>query len=194
METFDMQKLMTSITYLDRIADGKNPVNNTPVPDDSILNDPNIIRCMFFVKEVLEAVKRNSGVVGGKNKEPAKMDFPFDVLSAFEYKEDKPITKLVDQFNEMVDVNIYKKLTYKPIRDWLKAKEYLEEQYFEKYHKNILIPTEKGKKLGIVSEERISITRPDYIVLIYTKPAQEFIVNNIENILNGEVVLEDEVL
>lgn len=187
MDSFDMHKLKTAITYLDRIADGKNPVNNQQATEDSVLNDPNVIRCMFFVKEVLESVKRNGGVIGGKSKASLKMEFPIDILKNFEYKSDKPITKLVEQFNESIDDDIYKKLSYKTITDWLKAKDFLVEKYSEKYQKNITIPTEKGVGIGIISEERSSMRGTDYIAIIYTKSAQEYIVNNIELIIYGEV-------
>lgn len=59
----DMQKLEVAMKYIERIADGKNPVNNKPMEEDSVLNNPNVIRCMYFVKEVLTAVKENDGVL-----------------------------------------------------------------------------------------------------------------------------------
>uniref|UniRef100_UPI004056D374 hypothetical protein n=1 Tax=Agathobacter sp. TaxID=2021311 RepID=UPI004056D374 len=57
METIDLKKLDVAIKYIERIADGCNPVNNIPVGEDDVLNNPNVIRCMYFVKEVLEAVR-----------------------------------------------------------------------------------------------------------------------------------------
>ncbi|CBK74998.1 hypothetical protein CIY_23470 [Butyrivibrio fibrisolvens 16/4] len=62
----DINKLDTAILYLQRIADGKNPVNNMPAESDSVLNNPNVIRCMYFTKEILEEVKRNGGNIGKK--------------------------------------------------------------------------------------------------------------------------------
>ena len=64
----DIKKLDTAILYLQRIAEGNNPVNNMPAEEDSVLNNPNVIRCMYFVKEVLEEVKRNDGFIGKKPK------------------------------------------------------------------------------------------------------------------------------
>ena len=188
MESFDINKLMTAITYLDRIADGKNPVNNQLALDDTILNDPNVIRCMFFVKEILESVKRNGGVVGSRRKAPPKPDFPVEVLKDFEYRGDKPITKVVEQINEKIDGDIYRKLTYKVITDWLKANNYLVEQYSEKYQKKVTMPTDKGNGIGIVSEERVSSRGDNYLAILYTKQAQEFIVNNIVFIIDGVVI------
>ena len=112
MELVDVKKLETAILYVQRIADGKNPVNNMPANEDSILNNPNVTRCMFFVKEVLEEVRHNDGYIGRKAKKIVKQPFPVENLAEFVYKEDKPITKLVGQFNEMADMDIYKKLRY----------------------------------------------------------------------------------
>ena len=39
----DMQKLEVAMKYIERIADGKNPVNNKPTEEDSVLNNPNVV-------------------------------------------------------------------------------------------------------------------------------------------------------
>ena len=54
------KKLEIAILYLQRITEGRNPVNNMPVDEDSVINNPNVVRCMSFIKEVLE------GYIGGK--------------------------------------------------------------------------------------------------------------------------------
>lgn len=51
MEKIDLNKLDVAIKYVQRIADGFNPVNNQPAEQDSVLNNPNVIRCMFFSSE-----------------------------------------------------------------------------------------------------------------------------------------------
>lgn len=92
MESVDMKKLETAIVYLQRISDGNNPINNLPADEDSVLNNPNVIRCMFFVKEILEEVKRNNGYIGKKAKKSDRMDFPIEVLRSFIYREDNNFT------------------------------------------------------------------------------------------------------
>lgn len=187
MESIDMKKLETAIVYLQRIADGKNPVNNMPAEDDEVLNNPNVIRCMFFVKEILEAVKRNNGYIGKKPPKSDKPEFPTEVLSSFLYKEDTSITKFVGQINELIDVNVYKKLNYKTILQWLKHNGFLMEEFNQEFDKNVTVPTEKGIKLGIRTERRNSSRGVDYILVIYGKQAQEYIVQNMKAILSGEV-------
>lgn len=54
MEVVDTKKLEIAIQYLHRITEGRNPVNNIPVDDDSVIKNPNVVRCMLFIKEVLE--------------------------------------------------------------------------------------------------------------------------------------------
>lgn len=186
MEAIDVKKLETAIIYVQRIADGNNPVNNMPAEDDSVLNNPNVIRCMFFVKEVLEEVKRNNGCIGRKVQKSDKADFPIEILAAFSYREDAAISKFVGQINEMIDANIYQKLCYKRILQWLKMNGFLTEEFRQELNKKITLPTEKGTQLGIRAERRSSSKGEGYMLLIYGKQAQEYIVQNMRAILSGD--------
>ena len=187
METIDMQKLERAIVYLERIADGKNPVNNLPAEEDSVLNNPNVIRCMFFVKDVLEQVKQNNGHIGKKKSKSERMEFPTEMVKNFSYKEDLPITKFVAQLNEGIDDYIYKKINVKQITDWLKLNDFLQEEHNSELNKKVTVATSKGAQLGIRSEIRISSNRMRYMGVIYGKQAQEYICHNIEKLVNGEV-------
>ena len=64
MMTIDMNKLENVILRINRIVDGYDPVSNQPAEMDSVLNNPEMIRCMFFVKNVLEEVRANGGQIG----------------------------------------------------------------------------------------------------------------------------------
>ena len=66
------EKLEKAIIYVDRIANGCNPVNNSPLTNDSVLNNPNVIRCMYFIKDILKEVYDNGGVISKKNKNITK--------------------------------------------------------------------------------------------------------------------------
>ena len=154
-----------------------------PASEDAVLNNPNVTRCMFFVKEVLEGVRRNDGYIGRKAKKTGSKPFPIENLAGFVYREDKTITKLVEQLNEMADLNLYKKLKYTTILSWLKENDFLQEAYNEELKKRITLPTEKGAQIGIRSEKRRG-QYGEFMVVIYSKTAQEYIVNNIKNILD----------
>jgi len=187
MEQIDMNKLDIAIKYIQRIAEGNNPVSNTPVEEDAVLNNPNVIRCMFFVKDVLEEVRRNEGVIGGKKAKTKKEPFPFDLLYKFEYQEDKSIAHLLTQIHALAEGMEIKKISPQTITTWLKNAGYLTVEYSVEVGKESTIPTEKGKLLGIYSEVR---TYPSntYLAVIYNRNAQEFLVNNLEKIVNGEII------
>ena len=59
MKKIDLMKLDVAIKYVERIADGCNPVDNVPLENNNVLNNPNVIRCMYFIKEVLEEKVQN---------------------------------------------------------------------------------------------------------------------------------------
>lgn len=104
MDQIDIKKLKSAFIYAQRIADGHNPINNLPIGDDTIINDPNVIRCMYFIKEVLQKVYDNNGIIDGVIKKSNKADrnFPYEVLTKFEYREDKGINKLIEQIYEPI--------------------------------------------------------------------------------------------
>ena len=62
MESIDLNRLKTAITYAERIADGKNPVTNAPAREEDVINNPNVIRCMFFIRDVLRQVVSAGGI------------------------------------------------------------------------------------------------------------------------------------
>ena len=185
MEIVDTKKLETAILYLKRITEGHNPVNNMPVEDDSVINNPNVVRCMFFVKEVLEELKRNDGYIGRRprtNKDTGKQDYPLDALLDFHYTGDKSITKLVDQLNSLADMTIYKKITYPPITAWLKQNGYLADEQGAGNGKKRTITTDKGAEIGIKSEPRKDSKGVEYLYITYDRTAQELIVANMDKI------------
>lgn len=181
MEVVDAKKLETAILYLQRITEGKNPVNNMPAEEGDIINNPNVVRCMFFVKEVLEELKRNDGYIGRRprtNRDDSKKEYPLEALEAFRYTGDKPISKLVGQFNEYADMTVYQKLVYNPVKQWLLENGYLVEEQKAGSEKRITRPTDKGTEAGIKSEMRTSPRGGSYLYITYGQKAQEMIVEN----------------
>lgn len=183
MGEIDLKKLETSIEYLKRMAEGKNPINNESLENESILNDPNVIRCLYFVQDVLKQVYDADGKIQVSKK---KKNFPVTHVENFEYRKDLSITHFIEQLNETLDESVYKELSYTKITAWLKLTGYL--NVVEDWdNKNKTIPSDKGRQLGIYTEERESMQGRKYEAVIYNKDAQEFIVKNMANILDGIV-------
>lgn len=185
MEMIDSEKLDRALIYLDRIANGNNPVSNLPVEEDTVLNNPNVIRCMYFVKEVLQEVKRNGYAVGAKGKKQAKKDFPYEVLNQYRYYEDTTITKVLGQINQMIDTEVYKKIKVNSVMNWFVDNNYLYEELDEKTRKKKRKATEKGYQIGIRNENR-EFNGREYLAVVFSKQAQEFIVNNLQQMIDRE--------
>lgn len=187
MEVVDTRKLEIAIQYLQRISEGHNPVNNIPVDDDSVIKNPNVVRCMLFIKEVLEEVKRNDGYIGRRprtNRDSSKQEYPLEALKEFRYSEDKSVTRLVDQINNLADMTVYQRITYIPITAWLKQNGYLGEEQTEENGKKRTVVTDKGRETGIKSELRRNAKDQEYVYITYGRTAQEFIVSNMDKILS----------
>lgn len=189
MEVVDVKKLETALQYIKRITEGKNPVNNMPAEDDSIINNPNVLRCMFFVKEVLEEVQKNEGYIGRKpkkQKDADKEEFPVACLDKFEFVENKPISRFTDQLNSYIDTSIYKKVTYRQIRQWLIDNGYLKEVLNQDAGRTEFIATAKGSKLDIGTVTNVDANGRKSNYATYGKKAQEYVVANMDKILKAQ--------
>ena len=184
MKQFDQTKLDVAIKYVERIADGCNPVNNTPLENDDVLNNPNIIRCMYFIKDVLEEVRNNGGMVGGKNGKEPTLPFPTEILEHFTYIEDKSITHVLNQIYEPIaDMNV-KKVSVVKVTAALKEDGYLLDEPNPETGKTRKVPSAKGKELGIYLVEREYNGRM-YESVTYNKNAQEYVVELIRKLAEG---------
>jgi len=176
MKQFDRAKLEVAIKYVERIADGCNPVNNVPLENDSVLNNPNIIRCMYFIKEVLEEVQNNGGIIGGKQGKESMRPFPLEILDDFTYKEDKSITHVLHQVYEPIEEMNVKKISVTKVTAALKEEGYLLDEPSPETGKTRKVPSKRGKELGIYMVER-EFNGRTYQSIVYNREAQEYVVN-----------------
>ena len=184
MKQFEQSKLDVAIKYVERIAEGHNPVNNIPLENDDVLNNPNIIRCMYFIKDVLEEVRRNDGIIGGKSSKEPTLPYPTEILDNFTYSEDKSITHVLNQIYEpIVDMNV-KKVSVTKVTAALKEEGYLLDEPNPETGKTRKVPSIKGRELGIYIVEREYNGRM-YESVTYNRNAQEYVVNLIRR-LAGE--------
>ena len=67
MAEFDSIKLEKAVEYVKRMAEGKNPVNNEMVEEDSVINNPNVVSCQFcgryFIPKTRKVTKYCDSIV-----------------------------------------------------------------------------------------------------------------------------------
>ena len=63
----ELETLKRAKMYVDKLANGVNPLNDEHVKDDDVINNVRISRCLFYVSSVLSKVIDNGGEVNQKN-------------------------------------------------------------------------------------------------------------------------------
>ena len=172
MKEIDLKKLETAIIYTDRIANGKNPVTNKDVYDDTVIHNPNVIRCMFFIRDILQEVRDNNGIISGSSSR-ARIQFPLEVVSDFRYEKDLSISQFVAQLKDLCENPKAVKLSPQIFTDWLRKNGYLAQITNKFTGENETVITPEGEAFGLYTEERSSGYGRSYHVIIYTRKAQE---------------------
>jgi len=176
----NLELLKHAKNYIEKMANGINPLTDENVPDNDIINNVRISRCLFYINGVLGEVLSNGGITNNKTKK-----IPFNIskeeINKYQYSdEDLSISKIVKRINELVSKENMTKLKATEVCNWLINIGLMMEGTL--YGKKVKRPTEKGKIIGMYVEHRIG-THGDYDIILYKKGAQKFIIDNIENLL-----------
>ena len=54
----NQKRIRVAIEWINKLADGINPIDGSIIPDSDIVNNVHISRCLFFVSNMLENVDR----------------------------------------------------------------------------------------------------------------------------------------
>ena len=58
----DLDRIKYVKNYIYKMANGTNPITDTPVADDEIINNIDISRCLFYVNDLLQKIIDNGGI------------------------------------------------------------------------------------------------------------------------------------
>ena len=61
LETLERAKI-----YMEKLANGINPIDGSVIPDEDVVNNVRLSRCFFYVSDVLRQVIENGGVTPQK--------------------------------------------------------------------------------------------------------------------------------
>ena len=65
LETLERAKM-----YMEKLANGINPIDGSTIPDEDVVNNVRLSRCFFYVADVLRQIIDNGGVA--PQKKPKK--------------------------------------------------------------------------------------------------------------------------
>ncbi|MBQ8540523.1 MAG: hypothetical protein IJ435_03505 [Clostridia bacterium] len=181
----EVELLERAKVYMEKLANGIDPISDTEVRDDDCINNVRLSRCFFYVADVLGKVIENGGTVTARKK-PGTIPFAITDEQLVNYEfSDNPIalSEIAKRINALVNGENMKKLTYNHLADWLMSIDMLE--YATKGDGSMTKhPTEAGKRMGIGVEKRQGM-RGEYLTVVYNKQAQHFIVDNMDAVLDS---------
>lgn len=179
----ELDKIARAKMYMDKLANGINPLTDKDVAIDDVVNNVRISRCMFYVSDILRQILDNKGKF--KVEIPNKPPFAItsEQLKNYEFS-DTPIsvTEIAKKINSLIDNCSIKELKTTSITNWLVEIDMLK-NITNATGKTAKRPTENGYNLGITTEDRISRYGVAYTVVIYNRNAQQFILDNIDAVI-----------
>lgn len=172
--------------YMEKLISGINPIDDMPISNDSIINNEKMKNCFRYIANVLEFYEEVLESTPGKRHIYQKK-MPFDLsmverLNIPVSNDYLKISEFTNNINTLVDENFTKSLKSSSINEWLMRKGFLEEVVTKdgKHHK---WPTEAGMEIGIKKEKFLSKDNFPYYVVLYGREAQQFIADNIGEII-----------
>ena len=57
----ELETMQRAKMYLDKLAQGIDPISGQEIPNDSVLNNVRLARCFFYVSGILDQVIANGG-------------------------------------------------------------------------------------------------------------------------------------
>lgn len=177
----ELETMQRAKMYLDKLVQGIDPITDRAVPEDSVMNNVRISRCLHYVSGVLEQVIANGGVVGKKER-------------SVEFSITRPqmahiqLTQFPVGINEFAE-NIraaagnpnMKRPNAGKITAWL-ISQGLMELTNDAEGKSRRMPTEAGLRAGLSTRMRQGKSG-EYLAVYYDANAQRMILDHLEEVL-----------
>ena len=187
----ELEILLRAKMYLDKMANGIDPITDAPVPDSDCINQVRVSRCLSYVSGILSEVIKNGGTVK-KVQKPRKLPFSVTREKLDQYTFDSTpvtITEIVSKINNLADSNENERLKYTTVTSFLIQNGFLSETVSDN-GKKIKVPTKAGESIGISRKERAGLNGP-YYVTVYSIAAQRYILDNLDSIIESNHNLSD---
>lgn len=182
----ELEKIEYAKSFIDKLANGINPLDDSPIPSSDIANNVRLSRCFFYVSDILRQVIENGGVGVKKQHKPRKKHFNLSAEDRSKIKiSETPLTvsEISKQLNSLIDLETTRGISAVTINNWL-VEEGLLEVKIKSDGRSWKLPTVQGRELGLVTEER-SWNDRTYTTVLFSRDAQQFIYDNLDAIINS---------
>ena len=176
----ELEKIAYTKAFVDKLAEGINPMTEAPIPAEELLNQPRVAGCMRYLSELLDTIIRNGGIGKVEKTRPFAID-PAR-LAELRYAP-VPISarEITRKLDELTGDPLMKSVSAQAIHRWLLQSGYLyvDESNPQDPRK---LPTEAGRRLGILTEQRQG-REGEYVAVLFNESAQRYIIAHLPDIL-----------
>jgi len=180
----ELDKALRAKEYIDALAQGVDPFTGEMLPEDNIVNNARMVRCMNYVSDVLRRVIENGGEVGGGAKVSKVYVRPFEItpeqIERIERTEEPVGVSIIASRIKAVLSEGVKAPTGSKIADWCMAQGFLTEE--TRGGKKSKVATAKGNQLGIITIDGVNMQGIAYKKNIYDINAQKYIYEHLSEI------------
>ena len=182
----EKEKIQRARMYMYKLSVGIDPISQKKFDNDAALNSERLKKCFAYVYEVLG---RTLDGIKSEKKTPerragTKEAFyitPEERARVKLFDEDCVISEFTNAVNKAVNDTSRKKLQAKTINDWLVNEGYLINSTDANGRTRREL-TERSAEIGINSKQGINALG-SYTIILYSRRAQEFILENIDKII-----------
>ena len=171
----EKEKIAIAQDWVRKLANGVNPLNGSALNEDDIVNNVHISRCLFYVADLL-------GKIPPQKKVTRNIPFVASALlkEKYNYAEAISISAFASEIKKLLPENMQSVSTLM-LLNWLLQQGLLLESEPDEKGRSYKIPTEKGREVGIYSEDR-EVNGGHYIITLYNRKAQSFLLEHLEEI------------
>ena len=180
--------------WLDKLAEGVDPLTGESVPADDVVRKERIAKCLIYVSGVLEQlISRGEPEALPAQKQPRLPAFAIsgEALAQVPVSETPvTITEFGKAVNAQIDQERVDKLKTGSLLEFLDRQGFLEMRPLPN-GRSTRQPTQLGQQLGIGLEERQGAEGP-YTATVYSSKAQRFLLRHMDEIVEINTVKYNE--
>lgn len=175
----ERDKILMAHDWVRKLANGINPLTGNTVKEDDVVNNVHISRCLFYVADLL-------GKHTEKRSRPnSSRTSPFTASAVqkekYNYVDAISISAFAREIEKLIPEDM-KAIGYTLMTNWLVQRGLLRESEPDINGRTFKIASEKGKEIGIYSEDRESEGRGHYTITLYNRDAQRYLLDHLEEI------------
>ena len=179
----ELEKIAYAKSFIDKLANGINPLDDTPIPEGDVVNNVRLSHCFFYVSDILGQVYENGGV--GKVEKTIPFSITQQQLANYEASPYAISgSEIARKLASLVNNPLMKSFSVPKLNQWLIQRGLLYESV-DALGKPRKLPTEQGKAMGISTETKMG-REGEYIAVLFDTKAQRYIINNLYEILNAK--------